>query len=221
MILALFDHPNIVKIRDVVLGDSEWYFMHDELESTGPAVPLKARFPDSGTGFDEPTVLRVAEQLISAIDYCHHHNVYHGNINADTVLVSGDWGVKLADFSYAGMSKIPSGSYAQFLPWSKQVGMADYITTPHGYQGSYYIDSSFAGDIWQYGIVLSQMLNGNTEFGLRVGDINLGQIVPNTESVSTSKSLSYILPSSPFLLPAPVSRRLLSFLCRPKLKFLT
>lgn len=49
----------------------------------------------------EPAARRIFQELVSALDYCHHHKVVHRDLKPENILLTSKGSVKVADFGFA------------------------------------------------------------------------------------------------------------------------
>ena len=100
-ILRKLDHPNIIKITEVI-QDSRCYHIVSELCTGGELFDKIMELEK----FKEKTAAMYMYQIISAISYCHSHNVLHRDIKPENFLII-DQGknspIKVIDF---GISQI-------------------------------------------------------------------------------------------------------------------
>ena len=89
------NHPNIVKLREVIREDDELFFVFEFME--GNLYELtKAR----DRHFPENTIKNITYQIFQALGFMHKHGFFHRDIKPENMLVKGDV-VKLADFGLA------------------------------------------------------------------------------------------------------------------------
>lgn len=56
--------------------------------------------------FEEASARKVFQQIISAVDYCHGHNIVHRDLKLENILLVNqqDLKVKVADFGISGVA---------------------------------------------------------------------------------------------------------------------
>ncbi|HYL62648.1 MAG TPA: serine/threonine-protein kinase [Candidatus Methylomirabilis sp.] len=93
---GLLTHPNIVGIYDV--GESEGlYYITMELVKGQSLQSLL----DSGEKFPLTRLLRIMEQICSALQFAHDNSVVHRDIKPANIMLTGDDFVKITDFGTA------------------------------------------------------------------------------------------------------------------------
>ncbi|KAJ8512662.1 hypothetical protein OPV22_003096 [Ensete ventricosum] len=95
-IMKMLDHPNIVNLVEVIDDpDTDHFYMVLEY------VEGKWVFEGSGAGnnLGESTTRRYLRDIVAGLMYLHSHNVVHGDIKPDNLLVTRNNNVKIGDFS--------------------------------------------------------------------------------------------------------------------------
>ena len=147
--MKLLNHPNIVKLYEVIDTPTELY--------------LFMEYASSGEIFDylvahgrmkEKEARRIYRQIVSAIDYCHNLHVIHRDLKAENLLLDSNMNVKIADFGFSN----------QFSPGQRLntwCGSPPYAA-PELFQGKEY--SGPEVDIWSLGVVLYVLVCGGLPF---------------------------------------------------------
>ncbi|KAG9394612.1 Protein kinase domain [Carpediemonas membranifera] len=147
-ILKLFRHPHIIRLYEVLETEHSIYLIMEHV-SGGELFD----FIVSQT-ITEDTARRFFQQLISAVSYCHAHQVVHRDLKPENVLLSPQRSIKLADF---GLSNIMADG--DFL--STSCGSPNYAA-PEVVSGKHYIGPHV--DVWSCGIILFALLTGSLPF---------------------------------------------------------
>ncbi|WOL19310.1 serine/threonine-protein kinase GRIK2 isoform X1 [Canna indica] len=95
-IMKMLGHPNIVNLVEVIDDpDTDNFYMVLEY------VEGKWMFEGCGaaSGLDESTTRRYLRDIVAGLMYLHSHNVVHGDIKPDNLLVTRSNNIKIADFS--------------------------------------------------------------------------------------------------------------------------
>ena len=93
-ILASLDHPNLPRVTDHFTEDGVEYLVMDYVAGQS----LQELIEDSQTGLSESQVLDWAEQLLSALDYIHHHGIIHRDVKPSNIRLTPDDHIFLVDF---------------------------------------------------------------------------------------------------------------------------
>jgi hypothetical protein len=146
---GLLTHPNIVVIHDV--GESEGiYYITMELVN---GKSLQSML-DSGEKFSLPRLLRIIEQVCSALQFAHEHSVVHRDIKPANIMLTSDDFVKITDF---GTAKIMQYGASQ---QTSAMGTPGYMS-PEQIKGKA-VDGRT--DIFSLGVMLYEMTTGQKPF---------------------------------------------------------
>lgn len=97
------NHPNIVKLYDVVETDSQVVLVMEYINGGSTHGYLKSK---PNRRMEEPTAKRIFAQLFSALEYLHSKCIAHRDIKLENVMLDGDRNVKLIDFGFS--TQIPN-----------------------------------------------------------------------------------------------------------------
>ncbi len=151
--LRQLDHPNIVRMVAAVEDGGRHYLvmeyiiggsLQDLLESQRPVRSLPI-----------PRVLEIALDLADALTRAHRLGIIHRDLKPANVLLAEDGTPRLTDFGIARVSEGPRLTQTGVL-----VGTPDFLS-PEACEGEP-IDER--GDIWAFGVLLFEMLTGETPF---------------------------------------------------------
>jgi serine/threonine protein kinase len=146
---GLLTHPNIVVIYDV--GESEGvYYITMELVN---GKSLQSML-DSGEKFPLPRLLRIMEQVCSALQFAHDNTVVHRDIKPANIMLTSDDFVKITDF---GTAKIMQYGASQ---QTSAMGTPSYMS-PEQIKGKA-VDGRT--DIFSLGVMLYEMTTGQKPF---------------------------------------------------------
>ena len=95
--IGQFDHPNILPFLEFGEGEGLLYTV-TPFVVPGTLEDLLARV---GGKFSAMQALPIMQQLCSAVQYAHGHDVIHGNIKPTNVFVAADGRMLLSDFGIA------------------------------------------------------------------------------------------------------------------------
>ena len=143
MVIARQDHPNILKIYEVI-KDERFYHIVTELLTGGELFDRIAQ----GVRYSERKIAEYMTQVISAIYYCHQRRIIHRDIKPENLVfenASENAMLKVIDF---GASCVHDESV------SGLVGTAYYIA-PEVLKLRVYDEKC---DVWSCGIILYMLL---------------------------------------------------------------
>eukprot|EP01117_Protostelium_nocturnum_P008052 TRINITY_DN2866_c0_g1_i1.p1 TRINITY_DN2866_c0_g1~~TRINITY_DN2866_c0_g1_i1.p1 ORF type:complete len:501 (+),score=195.28 TRINITY_DN2866_c0_g1_i1:668-2170(+) len=145
--MALLDHPNIVKLFEVIeMADKK-------------TTCLVLEFIEGGELFDyivanrrlrEPEAIRFFRQIISAVEYCHANLVIHRDLKPENLLLDSEKNIKINDF---GLSNLMNpGNFLETYCGSPLYSSPEII-----------LETNYMGpevDIWALGVILFAMVTG-------------------------------------------------------------
>uniref|UniRef100_A0A8C5VTJ2 Cyclin-dependent kinase 2 n=1 Tax=Microcebus murinus TaxID=30608 RepID=A0A8C5VTJ2_MICMU len=106
-LLKELNHPNIVKLLDVIHTENKLYlvfeFLHQDLKKFMDASAL--------TGIPLPLIKSYLFQLLQGLAFCHSHRVLHRDLKPQNLLINADGAIKLADFGLARAFGVPVRTY--------------------------------------------------------------------------------------------------------------
>ncbi len=148
---GLLTHPNIVVVYDAGEEDGLYYITMELVDGKSLQSRLDARqsIPLSGAG-----VLRIMEQVCSALQFAHDRSVVHRDIKPANIMVTGDDTVKITDF---GTAKILQYGTSQ---QTAVMGTPGYMS-PEQVKGKA-VDGRT--DIFSLGVMLYEMMTGRKPF---------------------------------------------------------
>jgi protein kinase len=89
------NHPNIVKLREVIRENDELFFVFEFLDQN-----VYQMTKDRKKFLPDARIRHIMFQILSGLAYMHKHGFFHRDLKPENLLVSGDV-VKLADFGLA------------------------------------------------------------------------------------------------------------------------
>ncbi|KAM0915373.1 hypothetical protein ACQ4PT_010907 [Festuca glaucescens] len=145
-LMKMLDHPNIVNLIEVIddPNTDKFYMVLEYVE--GKMV--------CGDGLGEDTSRKYLRDIISGLMYLHAHNIIHGDIKPDNLLVTNTGNVKIGDFSVSQIFEDDD------MLW-RSPG-TPVFTAPECCQGSAY--HGRAADTWAVGVTLYCMITGRYPF---------------------------------------------------------
>jgi serine/threonine protein kinase len=147
------DHPHIAKILDS--GEQEWlvYYVMSYVEGTTLRDRLDTRQPMSVV-----EVVRVACDLLDALDHAHRHGIIHRDVKPANVVLSPE-GAILLDFGIA--RAVAASGTDQLTRSGIAVGTSSYMSPE---QIAAVADIDHRCDLYSLGCVLYECLSGQAPF---------------------------------------------------------
>ena len=164
-ILAMVDHPNIVRLFEVI-EDDKYFNLLQEL-CTGGELLKKMQT----TQLKEKEIAKIFNQIMSAVAYCHEKGIVHRDLKLENILFASeepDSPIKIIDFGFSvllgkhNINKANDNNDLKkygFKRMKTKVGTLYYIS-PEIIKGNY--DEKC--DIWACGVILYILLCGYPPF---------------------------------------------------------
>jgi serine/threonine protein kinase len=147
---AKLEHPNIIRIRSVAKTGGHVYFVMDLC-----ADSLGARLAREGP-LPETDIVRLARDIIAALDFAHQQGVIHRDLKPDNVLIRSDGSAVLTDF---GIARAVSG-YTASTGVNMTIGTPQYLS-PEQAQGQ---PLDHRVDFYALGVTLYKAATGEVPF---------------------------------------------------------
>ncbi|KAL5006823.1 hypothetical protein ScPMuIL_015629 [Solemya velum] len=157
-IMKLIEHPHVLGLFDVYENKKYLYLilehvsggeLFDYLVKKGRLTPKEAR--------------RFFRQIISALDFCHSHNICHRDLKPENLLLDDKNNLRVADFGMASLQV--EGSMLETSCGSPHYACPEVI------RGEKY--DGRRADVWSCGVILYALLVGALPFD----DDNLRQLL--------------------------------------------
>lgn len=148
-LLSKVRHPNVVDLREVVMGDAfdEVVLVMEFLEHD--LKTLQEDMPEPFLASEIKTILR---QLASAVDFLHGEHIMHRDLKTSNILLNNRGELKLADFGMARISPPADNPYAPLT----QLVVTLWYRAPELLLGSTNYDYSI--DMWSLGCIFGELL---------------------------------------------------------------
>ncbi|KAK8513388.1 hypothetical protein V6N12_052579 [Hibiscus sabdariffa] len=151
-IMKILEHPNIVNLIEVIDDPAmdQFYMVLEYVES-------KWVCEDSGPqgGIGEDTARKYVRDIVSGLMYLHDHNIVHGDIKPDNLLITGTGTVKIGDFSVSQVFEDDNDEL-------RRSPGTPVFTAPECCLGLTYHGK--AADTWALGVTLYCMVLGRYPF---------------------------------------------------------
>ncbi|XP_015773352.1 PREDICTED: cyclin-dependent kinase 2-like [Acropora digitifera] len=150
-LLKELNHPNVVRLLDVVHGDKKLFLVFEYLDRD-----LK-KYMDSvpAGGISLSLVKSYLYQLLSGIAFCHSHRILHRDLKPQNLLIDAQGSIKLADFGLARAFGVPVRSYTHEV-------VTLWYRAPEILLGCRYYSTPV--DVWSIGCIFAEMV-GLCQFG--------------------------------------------------------
>ncbi|XP_042402081.1 cyclin-dependent kinase F-4-like [Zingiber officinale] len=139
--LRRMNHPNIVKLKEVIRENDILYFVFEYMEFN-----LFQIMKDRGKGFSEAEIRNWSFQIFQALSYMHHRGYFHRDLKPENLLVTKDI-IKIADFGLAR-------EVCSQPPYTEYVSTRWYRAPEVLLQSSMY-DASV--DMWAMGAIMAEL----------------------------------------------------------------
>ncbi|CAN8301092.1 unnamed protein product [Cochlearia groenlandica] len=168
MIMKILEHPNIVNLIEVI-DDPETDDFYMVLEYVDGKWVYDGSGPPGALG--EKTAKKYLRDIVAGLMYLHAHNVIHGDIKPDNLLVTSSGTVKIGDFSVSQVFKDDDDQL-------RRSPGTPVFTAPECCLGITY--SGRAADTWAVGVTLYCMILGQYPFLADTLQDTYDKIVNNT-----------------------------------------
>lgn len=158
--MKLLDHPNVVRMIDVVVEELRLHLIYDWME-----MDLKKymdTLPD-GQMMDPELIRSYMFQITSGIVYCHSRRIIHRDLKPRNLLINREGLLKITDFRYGREHSMP---YRCYSPDSMSLCYAppEILFFTRRYTNSM--------DIWSMGCTFAEMVTRKILFE---GDSEINQ----------------------------------------------
>lgn len=140
-IAAKLNHPSIAKVHDIIYSNEYIYIIMEYLENGSLQM-----FIENQCYFTQADQIRIALEILEALNYMHERGISHRDIKPANVLFDKDMHAKLIDFGFSkefrtGQCKTVCGTQELMSP--EIICNKDY--------------DAMKADIWAYGVTIHMM----------------------------------------------------------------
>lgn len=140
--ITYLKHENIVSLKDF-FSDHEYFYLVLDYCPGGSLMEVVC----GSQKLREPIIASIFYQLVSAIQFCHRHDVVHRDLKPPNILVTKFPNIKVADFGLCG--------YVMSNEKMKTFCGSPCYTAPECLSGTQY--DGKAADIWSLGVILYEL----------------------------------------------------------------
>jgi len=140
-------HPNIIKLYNVLETEEEINILLEYADKGNLYTLIQKE-----KGFNEAKACEYFIQIVNAVYFLHQNNIIHRDIKPENILISEDDTLKLCDFGWA--KEIMVNNRSTFC------GTVEYMAPEIVESGKY----DYSVDIWSLGILLYELLMGQSPF---------------------------------------------------------
>lgn len=156
------DHPFIINLKNYYENYEACYIIMEYAKGG----TLYSKLRKMKLGFSEETAFKYYIQTCSAIYFLHSHKLVHRDIKPENLLLDENNNIKLTDFGWC--------DYQTDRTFNETCGTFEYMS-PQILAGKVY---NYTTDIWSLGILLYELLHGETPFSefFKKGNINTKEV---------------------------------------------
>lgn len=143
-------HPNIVSVLDVGMDHGLPYMVMEYVDGPDLKEYIRENFP-----LDLREVIRIMDQILSAVALAHKHNVIHRDLKPQNILMDKRGNIKIADFGIA-----VALNQSSITQTNSVMGSVHYMS-PEQTRGGLVTKQS---DIYSLGIILYELITGTVPF---------------------------------------------------------
>ena len=148
--IAMLNHPNIVKVYDVMMGSETKYIVMEYIDG----ISLKEYMDQQGLmKWKEAVYFTV--QILRGLQHAHDRGIVHRDIKPQNIMLLYDGTIKITDFGIARFARAETKTITD-----RAIGSVHYIS-PEQARGEATDEKT---DIYSVGIMLFEMLTGKLPF---------------------------------------------------------
>ena len=140
-IMRKLNHPNIVKLYEVLASKTKIYFVLEFIKGGELfAKVAKGRFT-------EDLSRKYFQQLISAVGFCHSRGIFHRDLKPENLLLDENGNLKVSDFGLSAVKEQIQPDGLLHTLCGTPAYVAPEILTKRGYDGA-------TINVWSCGVIL-------------------------------------------------------------------
>ncbi len=151
--ITVLNHPNIVKVFDVGLGETVQYIVMEYIYG----ITLKEYIAQQRTVYWKEA-LHFIMQVLHALQHAHDNGIIHRDIKPQNIMLTPSGTIKVMDFGIARFQRDAGG---RTIAGNKAVGSVHYISPEQARGGE---NTDPRSDLYSVGVMLYEMLTGTVPF---------------------------------------------------------
>ncbi len=151
--ITVLNHPNIVKVLDVGLGETVQYIVMEYIYG----ITLKEYIAQQKTVYWKEA-LHFTTQVLHALQHAHDNGIIHRDIKPQNIMLTPNGTIKVMDFGIARFQRDAGG---RTIAGNKAVGSVHYISPEQARGGE---NTDPRSDLYSVGVMLYEMLTGTVPF---------------------------------------------------------
>lgn len=149
-VIAVLDHPNVVKVYDVNFTGAEQYIVMEYIDG----ITLR-QYISHQKRLRWKDAVHFVTQILRALEHAHENGVIHRDIKSQNIMLLRDGTIKVMDFGIARFARENIRSMDD-----RAIGSVHYIS-PEQACGE---ESDEKSDLYSVGVILYEMLTGQVPF---------------------------------------------------------
>ncbi len=151
--ITVLNHPNIVKVFDVGLGETVQYIVMEYIYG----ITLKEYIAQQKTVYWKEAI-HFTTQVLYALQHAHDNGIIHRDIKPQNIMLTPNGTIKVMDFGIARFQRDAGG---RTIAGNKAVGSVHYISPEQARGGE---NTDPRSDLYSVGVMLYEMLTGTVPF---------------------------------------------------------
>jgi serine/threonine protein kinase len=147
--IAAMDHPNIVRIFDLGVGDDHAHIAMEYLDGGDLRLRIEA-------GISAEDAVKYLQQMAAALSTVHARGVLHRDLKPGNIMLRKDGSIALIDFGLAKTAKLEAA-----ITGKGEIFGTPYYMSPEQGSGG---DVDERSDLYSLGVVFFEMLTGDKPY---------------------------------------------------------